>query len=191
MLNESLIVEVADYKSWHYELEMDRFKEALVFDKSKLYGDLNYGKRNGRQMILDGDKKYQGEVTYKDGKLDGPILLLGSDDCLKAEGEYQEDEMIYVKEIKPDVTKSWAKNPESGYHCEVSFRDGKVRVRFNVDENNMASGSGVVIEEGQERKVYFEKGDLKERSLLWVWILAGIAFVSGIVGGIMYMVRRH
>ena len=54
MLNESLIVEVADYKSWHYELEMDRFKEALVFDKSKLYGDLNYGKRNGRQMILDG-----------------------------------------------------------------------------------------------------------------------------------------
>ena len=109
MSNEPLIVvgEFADYKSREYKLEMDCFKQALQFDRNTLYGDLNYGKRNGRQMILGRNHVYRGEVTYKDDVLNGPIILIGADDSLKAEGEYLNEDLVYAKEIKPDVTRSW------------------------------------------------------------------------------------
>ena len=193
MLNESLVdmEEPADYKSRKYALEMDRFKKALQFDLNALYGDLNYGKRNGRQMILGRNQVYRGEVTYKDGVLNGPILLVGTDETLQAEGEYQNGDIIYAKEIKPDVTRSWNKDLVDGYHCEESFLDGKIRVRFNVDDSNVASGTGVVIEEGVKRDVYFKEGQLREKMPIWVKILIGVAFVSGAVGGIVYLVCRH
>ena len=78
-----------------------------------------------------------------------------------------------------------------GYHCEESLLDGKIRVRFNVNESNLASGRGEVIEEGAKREVYFKEGHLKEKKPLWVKILIGVALVSGVVGGIMYLVCRH
>ena len=193
MSNEPLIIvgEFADYKSREYKLEMDCFKQALQFDRNTLYGDLNYGKRNGRQMILGRNHVYRGEVTYKDDVLNGPIILIGADDSLKAEGEYLNEDLVYAKEIKPDVTRSWTKDLVDGYHCEESLLDGKIRVRFNVNESNLASGRGEVIEEGTKREVYFKEGHLKEKKPLWVKILIGVALVSGVVGGIMYLVCRH
>ena len=139
----------------------------------RIVGDTNYGKRFGKQSVLDKNNEYKGVINYNsNGERHGLLSLCDQTGKITREAQYENGNPVSYNIVLEGSRYSWNKSETTYQYC---VSDGVNELRYNVDSANLGHGNALL----NGTLVVLEGGKIKKSGSLWpISIMLGFVIIG-------------